>query len=320
MGLANEPSNDQFSALLKAGLQQLSRNQAVSFQKYTKTILPADGYVFWVASGSSVSFTGSLHVASDRVQEEDQTIGINSFIFTSENEITELNDIDPVTMWVGTWATPNSATLQIAFSRRGPYYQAADIWHYSGFAVYPALSSQLVNAISDLPAEPIVSNSLPIWLALQSLGVSTVTAYPSFLVAENIAPPYVSVHIDPEQTDSVQGFPVYSFVNPPSGPALGNMISNQLMTDRVRLTFYGLTNQQAIQYYASLISYSRNTDAFGFMNSPAIRDGKRSQVEIRAIAMKKTLDLDISYYQTTADALAKRLIKAAAATISIGSQ
>jgi len=309
VGLANEPSNDQFSALLKAGLQQLSRNQAVSFQKYAKTVLSTDGYVFWVASGSSVSFTGSLHVASDRVQEEDQTIGINSFIFTSENEITELNDIDPVTMWVGTWAIPNSATLQIAFSRRGPYYQAADIWHYSGFAVYPALSSQLVNAISDLPTEPIVSNSLPIWLALQSLGVSTVMAYPSFLVAENIAPPYVSVHIDPEQTVAVQPFPLFQWPGTPNpDTALQSMPSQQLVRDRVRLIFYGLTNQQIIQYIAGIMDYSLNTDAFGFMSNPVPKDEKRSQVEIRVLAMKKTVDLDISYYQTTADALARRLI------------
>ncbi len=41
------------------------------------------------------------------------------------------------------------------------------------------------------------------------------------------------------------------------------------MRDKVRLTLYGLNNQQAIQFFQSLIDYSLNTDAFGFMNSPA---------------------------------------------------
>jgi len=309
MGIANEVSSDQFNALLKAGLQQLSRNQAVTFQKYVKTVLSQDGFVFWVASGPSQQFVGSLHVASDRVQEEDQTIGINSFIFTSESEITELNAVNPTTMWVGTWTLSGDVTLQIAFSKRGPYYQAADIWHYSGFAVYPALSTQLINSFSDLPVEPIVSNSLPIWLALESLGISTVPAYPSFLVAENIAPPYVSVHIPPEATEAIQAFPLFQWPGTPDPPTnLQAMTSQQLVRDRIRLTFYGLTNQQIIQYMAGIMDYSTDTDAFGFMSNPVPKDDKRPQTEIRAIAMKKTMEFDVSYYQTTADALARRLI------------
>ena len=309
MGIANEQSQDQFSALLKAGLQQLSRNQAVSFQKYVKMVLSQDGYVFWVASGPTQSFTGSLHVGSDRVQEEDQTIGINSFVFTSEDEITELNEIEPLTMWVGTWSLSGNVNLQIAFSRRGPYYRSADLWHYSGFAVYPALSSQLVNAISDLPAEPIVSNSLPIWLSLVSQGITTVPAYPSFLVAENISPPYVSVHILPEETMALQPFPLFQWPGTPNPPEnLQLMTSQQLSKDKVRFTFYGLNNQQIIQYIAGIMDYSLNTDAFGFMSNPVPKDDKRTQIEIRAIAMKKTLDLDVSYYQSAADAIARRLI------------
>jgi hypothetical protein len=89
------------------------------------------------------------------------------------------------------------------------------------------------------------------------------------------------------------------------------MPSSQLAKDRVRLTLYGLTNQQAIQFYASLIDYSLNTDNFGFGNSPVLKDAKRTQSELSVIAMKKTLDIDAWYFQTTSDAIARRLILSA---------
>jgi hypothetical protein len=212
-------------------------------------------------------------------------------------------------MWVGSWSLSGETTIQIAFSKRGPYYRSADIWHYSGYAVYPALASQLVNNASNLPVEPIVSNSLPIWLALESLGVSVITAYPSFLVEENIPPPYVSVHISPDGTEALQQFPLFQWPGNPSPITdLQQMTSQQLTRDKVRLTFYGLNNQQVIQYFASLMDYSLNTDILGFMSAPIPKDEKRAQVEIRSLAMKKTMELDISYYQSTSDAIARRLI------------
>lgn len=88
------------------------------------------------------------------------------------------------------------------------------------------------------------------------------------------------------------------------------------MGDEVTLTLYGLNSQQATQYLVNLIEYSRDTDAFGFRNSPAIQDAKRVQSEIAAVAMKKTIDISASYYLSTADALARRYILSAGITTS----
>ena len=66
---------------------------------------------------------------------------------------------------------------------------------------------------------------------------------------------------------------------------------------------------------ASLIDYSVNTDTFGFCNSPVIVDDKRTQVEISALAMKKHFTISASYYQSTADAIARRLILAAMCSV-----
>jgi hypothetical protein len=303
-------------AALDAGLDSLSRNQTVPFKQYSKSIVPVDGYVFWVATGNRQDFKGSLHYITDRHQDEDQTIAKNRFIFTAQQEITEINAVDPATLWVGTWQV-DGVSLQIVFSDRGSFYEQANLWHYSGNAVYPALQAQLIDSIDDLPVGPIVSNSLPIWLAQNSFA----PVYPSFLVPDNVAPPYITAHIEPGATEAIGAFPIIQWpgnIDPGTGASpLHSCPSSQLMRDRVRLTLYGFTNQRAIQFYQSLIDYSLLTDDFGFCNSPAIRDEKRIQVEITALAMKKTIDIDASYYQGTADAIVRRLILSASVTTTI---
>jgi hypothetical protein len=300
----------QLQAALAAGVDSISNNQTVQFQQYTKYTFSEDGYVFWVATGSAQQVAGSLHVLSERRQEEDQTLAANQFVFTAEEEVSQLNVIAPGTMWVGAWQV-DGTVLQVAFAATGMNYQQAGLWHYRGFAVYPALASQLVSSANDLPTAPIVSNSLPIWLAQNSIA----PVYPSFLVPDNVVPPYITAHIDPNLTVALQAFPLFDWSgrsNPNADPSpLYDVPSWQLMRDTIRLTLYGLTNQQAIQFFAYLMDYSVNTDDFGFCNSPSIVDDKRTQVEIAALAMKKVITIQASYYQATADAIARRLILSA---------
>ena len=315
MGLIDEASQapGPLQAALDAGVRSLSRNQTITFKQYSKTVLSEDGYVFWVATGITADFDGSLHYITDRQQNEDETLAMNQFIFTALEEVTAFNTVNPTTMWIGTWTVDNTA-IQIAFSDRGSFYEQANLWHYSGYAVYPALASQLVNSAADLPIEPIVSNSLPIWLAQNA----TFPVYPSFLVPDNVVPPYIVAHIEPGKTEALGSFPIYEWpgtVISNSGTSpLHNLPSSQLMRDDVRLTMYGLNNQQAIQYMVNLMEYSLATDNFGFCSNPVLHDDKRTQVEIAALAMKKTLTFLASYYQGTADAVARRLILSASVT------
>lgn len=316
MGLATESSSTPLHAALDAGLNTLSQDQSIPFVQYTKSTIPTDGYVFWVANGNTASFNGSLHYITDRHQDEDQTVAMNRVIFTATDEVTELNAVNPNTMWVGTWDV-DGTSLQIAFSDHGSFYDQAGLWHYSGYAVYPALASQLVQSAADLPTGPIVSNSLPIWLAQNSFA----PVYPSYLVPDNVTPPYITAHVEPQLTEALGAFPILEWPGttvPGSGASpLHDLPSSQLMRDEVRLTLYGFTNQQAIQFYQSLIDYSYNTDDFGFCNSPSIQDDKRTQVEIAALAMKKTITILASYYQSTSDAIARRLILSADVTTTV---
>ncbi len=297
--------------------KQLSRQQTLIFVKYTKLTVTEDLTVFWVASTTTLKAVGSLHYSTERDQAEDQTAGINAAIFTSLVPITPLNEIGTGTLWICDWQTPEGATIQLAFSSRNAYYEQAGLYHYAGFAVYPALQSQLIATASDLPAGPIVSNSLPIFLsaatALPTLVTSqapAVTLYPSFLVPENIVPPYGVVHIEPGMTKALQAFPRYRW-NEKTGSSPYQVPDSQLYQDLVRITLYGLNNTQARQWLSGLIAYSLFTDDFGFMSDPAIADEKRVQPEIAAIAMKKVIQFTASYYSGTADAVLRQLILSA---------
>jgi hypothetical protein len=273
--------------------------------QYTKSTLPLDGYVFYVNTGVITTVKGSLHYATDRQQNEDETIDVNRVIFTGLRKIDAFNLCAPDDLFIGEFQG-----VRFAFSARGSFYEQANLFHYVGNAVYPALASQLVDSAADLPLGPIVSNSLPIWLTQNSFA----PVYASYLVPANVQPPYITAHVEPTLTDT-PSFPILTWpgtTEPNSGASPLHLLpSSQLMRDRVRLTLYGFNNQSAIQFYVSLIDYSLNTDNFGFGNSPAIRDEKRTQVEMAVIAMKKTIDIDAWYYQGTADALARRLILSA---------
>ncbi len=327
-------NQSQLSAALNAGLDSIDRDCTVVFTMYNKTIIPADGWVYWVQTETNETVKGSIHYGIDKQQNEDETIAINRIVFTAEEQIQVFDNISPTTIFIGTYQGIN-----FAFSRQGNYYTQANLWHYTGDAIYPAMQSQIITT-SQLPSiQPIVSNSLPIWLSQSSFA----PVYPSFLVPDNISPPYVVAHVEPESTEALQGFPSYNLFTASYSPAIGffnignssigkssftpdvsipnsgaspllEFPSNQLSRDLVRLTLYGFNNQQAIQFFVSLQNYSLATDEFGFMNSPIIRDDKRTQTELGIIAQKKTIMIEASYYQSTAYAIAQRLILSAAVT------
>lgn len=316
MGLIQEASQapTPLAAALEQGVQDISANQSITFRQYSKVTLTNDGTVFWVATGTTGDFEGSLHYITDRHQDEDQTVAANRFIFTAEEEVAAFNTISPTSMWIGKWQADGAEVL-VAFADRGSFYQQANQWHYGGYAVYPAMSSQIVNSSADLPVGPIVSNSLPIWLTQTSMA----PVFPSFLVPDNIKPPYIAAHIEPNHTEPLGAFPILGLPGVPqanTGTApIYDFPSSQLMRDTVRLTLYGFNNQQAIQYLQNLVDASW-ADTFGFCTSPVIRDEKRTQAEIAAIAMKKTIEFDASYYQGTADAFARRYILSAGITLT----
>lgn len=310
-----------------AALALLSQNQTITMTQYTQDVLPLDGYVFWLRTGATVDVACSVHVTMDIRQLEDETFGNNRIMLTTGTEIQEFNEVAPTKIWIGEFDR-----RKFAFSRNDSNYNpAVQTWFYLGDAVPPAMLSQLIDVGSQLdPSTLIVSNSLPIWLALKSYTPiwlvppnPGITLYPSFAVPANTSPVYGAVHIDPNQTIALQPTPRLGPVRPIGSAVLGTIAGTtldsthwQLVSDRVRVTLYGATNQVAADFFDLVYRYSYDQDTIGIMSDlTTIRDEKRVHPELGILAMKKTLDFRVSYYQTRANATARQLLLKASVTI-----
>jgi hypothetical protein len=170
------------------------------------------------------------------------------------------------------------------------------------------MESQIIdNAWQINTSELIVSNSLPLWLKLNNytptlpaygFGNTMVPLFPSRLVDSNIPPPFASVHIYPESTQSLA-----------STPRIGFRSSHQQLTkERVKTTIYGLGNSYAMDLVDCVNQYSSDYDLFGLMNVPTMRDEKMAQNELGIIAQNKSIEYEISYYQLRARHIARQII------------
>ena len=177
------------------------------------------------------------------------------------------------------------------------------------------MESQIIDDLTGFDTHSlVVSNSLPAWLAMGSTPPEIWQApremfpvFPSFAVPNNQLPPYAAVHIEPEGTEAL-GF---AFTDQ-------NSSQFQLAVDRVRITFYGLRNDAVMDFMLAATQFSQNTDLFGIMNVPIVKDQKRPQVELDILAMKKTAEFQVSYFQTRINDFAVQTIQSAISSFSIG--
>lgn len=313
---------------LADGLKTLALNQKIRFKLYGRVVLPIDGFIFWVAapllpqkpfqqSGlvtasvlskdemdpCSFEATGSLHYTTDTRQDEAETYSANRVVFTSLEEVEGLNEVAPGTLWIGEFDG-----LRFAFSSSSMRYRQAGLWHYSGFAVFADMATQVIDDARLFSSAEVVSNSLPAWLAISAyrpawaLWGTLPTLFPSFLAPQNEAPPFATVHVAPEGTQALASAPT---IDPNTGSHA------QLCSDRVRITFWGIRNDQALDFMDAVNQYSLDTGAIGIMNVPVIRDEKRTQNELNTIAMKKVADFEVSYLQNRMREIGRKAIRSA---------
>jgi hypothetical protein len=298
------------AASLAAGVENISYNQRVIFTLYKKVILPVDGFVFWVkwdlASGGidpsipgTMSIKGSLHYSTEVGQHEDATVAYNTIIFTALSEVDSFKDINPQTMYLA-----NFEGIRFSFSSRGKFYEQANLYHYMGTAVSAIDETQVIDTQAELDAlEPIVSNSLPIWLAMRSYVppypgfICPIDLYPSFLVPDNLPPPYGAVHI--EDTRSLVE----------TATLTRNLTSEQLAAETVRVTTYGVNNRDITTFLNFVIQYSYDWNFIGMMNMPITVDDKRTSPELGVLAQKKTIEFKVSYLQRSVRDVARQFIK-----------
>lgn len=326
---------------MDAGVEQISLDQEITFTLYRKVVLPVDGFVFWVKAdllaGSAVFNTtrlnsgalgappriaepaptltvkGSLHYATDLQQQEAESSTRNRMVFTSRGEeVRALNDVGPDELYICM-----HEGVQFAFSSRSSYYAQSGLHHMTGQAVFNDMATQVIDDPRDFSQRQVVSNSLPIWMTLGAPIIDwpfqpmppLVPVYPSYLVDQNINPPWIAVHIGETDTTAIA-----------SVPYLGSRLQHyQLSRDVVRLTFYGLRNDEVQDFMDAVFQYSLDTgNLFGILNMPIIADAKRTQVELGTLAQRKTATFEISYNQQRMRDLSRQLILSALVTYEPG--
>lgn len=353
MSTADEASEARtiYGSDLKAGVDAISLNQTITFDLYTRVVLPLDGYVFWVkasqvtpaalynamgfntttfnATGSvalpAPTFTaqGSLHYATDINQTEAAWSSTNQVVFTSEQPIKDLNDVGPNLMYIAkvdgptshTPAEPRGSTaIMFSFSSRGSYYAQANLWHYRGMAVISTMTTQIVEDPRFLSsAAPIVSNSLPLWLSFNFYN----PAYPVLVPRPNVLI-YPSFLMPLNLTPPYVVAHIEDTEALQSAPYLSASAGHYaLAKEKVTLTCYGLNNQTVQDLLDSLLGYSYDAQYFGVLNSPVPMDGKEPQREFGIIAQQKRMVFEISYNQAAVRNVARQLILSAIATVEV---
>jgi hypothetical protein len=317
----------------------------VTFSKYVRLVLPLDGYVFWVKTdlvsqtamlnmaqlnstvlneaqivsantAQTITVKGSFHYSTQQNQDEAENEAVNTVIFTAERPIQLFNDVQQNVLWIAEYGGDIEnfdGPITFAFSSRGRYYQEADLFHYAGTAVLPAFKAQLINSADQLAGRSVIaSNSLPVWLQLSNYdppydnGINNhLQLYPSFLVPDNLLPPYGVVHIFPESTESLQSAPFFN----------RHLSQFSLSRDRVRVTLYGLDNEASLSFLAAVLQFSADFNTVGVLNMPSIRDEKRVAPELGVLAQKKTIEFEVSYQQHVVRNVARQMIETAVPTV-----
>lgn len=305
---ASGAPNAGMGAALRAGVAQLSERQEFAFTLYKRLILPADGFVFYAPAASvtppitspalSFTTTGSLHLSQTTIQEAAESYARQDVIFTTETQVVEFESLDSSDL-LYVFVLPNGSLA--AFNGQRKRYDPAGIWHYSGRALLPFEATQFIASPADVPADAVVSNSLPFWMAMST---SDLPVYPAFLVPQNALPPYIAADIG--NTEGIGSSPLY-------GPQFSQ---TQLAMETVRFTFYGVRNNGVLDFQRSLLQNSLDGSNYGVMNIPVPVDGKKPQSEFGIIAQQKTMDLQVNYYQARARDEARKLIESAFITIT----
>ncbi|QBY43976.1 hypothetical protein QE197_10915 [Arsenophonus nasoniae] len=301
---AAKVANTQLSSVLHSAVETISSDQTIKFKLYVKQVLPIDGFVYWVnadilnqselkrlnvTAAKSLIVKGSLHRQVVSRQDETTSFSVDRIIFTPLSKIDDFDLVDPQTMYIGEFDA-----ARFNFSLMHSKYTQAGIFHYEGVAVLPTMETQLIDKIEDIPDKLVLSNSVPIWLSLNKFS----QVYPSFLSPANLYPPYIVA--DVKETKPLQ---IGSFSK--------NNTRWQWVQDKVRVTLYGLNNEQALDYVDYIVQSALEDESFGVSNMPVVKDGKANQVEINVLAKQKIIEFEVNYYQATAREIAYKLIKEA---------
>jgi hypothetical protein len=270
-------------------------NAATGGHKFTVVIYNS---VSSVNMPTDVSVQGSFHYDSTINQDEDAVFDGNTVIFTALQEIQAFNQIGPDYLYIGHYND-----LTFAFSHRGRLYEQADLYHYRGQSLRSRHFTMIVDDPTTFNPTLTVSNSLPIWLNMPNYVppypgfTCPIPLYPSYLVTDNLPPPFGSIHI--EGTECIE-------LGSSFGPRLQQ---SQLVREKVKVHLYGADNLMASNFVAFVEQYSVDWMKLGLSDSPAIQDVKLPQPEFKILAQRKLVEFNINYRQWTVRDEARQFIE-----------
>jgi len=125
------------------------------------------------------------------------------------------------------------------------------------------------------------------------------------LSPDNQVPPFATIAIG-EDSEGLQSEPFLD--------AFSNQ--SELVKERVTITTYGTNNRTAQDMLYALLQYSYDTELFGVLNIPTIRDVREGQNELNILAQKKRMEFEISYNQSAARGIARQLIERCLVTVT----
>lgn len=299
-----QTARTELNATLTQGLDDLSQYQVVTFTRYIRKVLPLDGFVFWVkaaviepdADDDTVPVKGYLHLTTESIQDDEQLYDRNVVTFTAQSDIDPFNDIGPEVLYIGEFFG-----IQFSFSRRIGLNEPANLYHYTGEAIFPHMRSQIINSADDIDlADVVVSSSLPVWLTLNQ----QMPMFPAMLSMQNLSPPFATVKC--------------SNTAPIAGAFYLDEQQNQyqLVSEDVTLSVTGLRNAAIEDFLLAVQQYTlSDTAEMGVMNIPVVQDERVTQNELNALAMRKTIKFKVNYYQQRMRNVARRLILSAIPSI-----
>lgn len=292
-----QTAKTELNATLTQGLDDLSQYQVVTFTRYIRKVLPLDGFVFWVKASlidpddtaDTVDVKGYLHLTTDSIQDDEQIYDRNVVTLTAQSDIDPFNDIGNDVLYIGEFFG-----IQFSFSRRTGLNEPANLYHYTGEAIFPHMRSQIINSADDIDLDDVVvSSSLPVWLSLNQY----MPMFPAMLSLQNLTPPFATVKC--------------SNVAPIEGGYYIDAESNQyqLVTEDVTISITGLRNAETADFLWYVQQYTLRDDAeMGVMNIPVVQDERVRQNELNVIAMRKTIKFRVNYYQQRMRNVSRQLI------------
>ncbi|EAA5547343.1 hypothetical protein YY29_004602 [Salmonella enterica subsp. enterica] len=303
-----QTAKTELNATLTQGLDDLSRFQVVTFTKYIRKVLPLDGFVFWVKASvlsdnpgnepDTVNVKGYLHLTTETIQDDEQLYDRNVVTFTAQADVDPFNDIGSDVLYIGEFFG-----IQFSFSRRTGLNEPANLYHYTGEAIYPHMRSQIINSADDIDlSDVVVSSSLPVWLGLSQF----MPMFPAMLSTQNLSPPFATIRC--------------SNVSPIAGAFYIDDRDNQyqLVSEDVTISITGLRNA-AVEDFLRYVQQYTLCDAaeMGVMNIPVVQDERVTQNELNVIAMRKTIKFKVNYYQQRMRNVARQLITSAIPSIYV---